>query len=562
MISKDSNLSSDKQNDAPHFEHAQSVDASEVLETKYACEFNRYPRPRLQKAYYLALGRWAVVKTFWRAILFCMILNWAALNDGFQQQIPGNVIPMQSFINQMADTTINGEPVISAKVISYWQGFAEMSKTLGMFTGGYFADRFGRKRAMLGAIVILLGGSIAEITAFDWKSWLGAAVLVRCGVGLAQSILITYVSELSPFQIRGFMIGAYQLFIALGQLISAIATQLITIHQPTKWRPLIATEFIFTGVLVIMIWFVPESHLYHARKGNHEQAKGSMLRLYGNAPGYDVEYEYRVIQHGIEAERAFNHASMESSFFEIFKGLNWRRTLAGCMGICSQWTAGAPIVFAYSTYFFKVAGIKDPFLVTIITFVLLIVSIFSSLVACEYIGRRPLLVGGCFLMLIFNVCLATTGFFKTDSADKAALAFLLLWVICYGCSAGPIGYVASGETSTPRLRAQTTSFNLGCYGLGFVIFQWTISYMISPDAGNLGVKAVYVWAGLLVPTVVLLWLYYPETYGRTYWELDELYERKIPAWKFKNATTLSDQSGHKNKALMSGQAKQASDVTC
>ena len=34
--------------------------------------------------------------------------------------------------------------------------------------------------------------------------------------------------------------------------------------------------------------------------------------------------------------------------------------------------------------------------------------------------------------------------------------------------------------------------------------------MISPDAGNLGVKAVYVWAGLLIPTVIILWLFYPE----------------------------------------------------
>lgn len=47
-----------------------------------------------------------------------------------------------------------------------------------------------------------------------------------------------------------------------------------------------------------------------------------------------------------------------------------------------------------------------------------------------------------------------------------------------------------------------------------------------------------------------------QTYGRTYWELDELYERKIPAWKFKNTPTLSDQSGHKNAALMSERAKQ------
>jgi hypothetical protein len=142
-------------------------------------------------------------------------------------------------------------------------------------------------------------------------------------------------------------------------------------------------------------------------------AKKSMLKLYGYAPGYDVvsgtpipssihaadntlqEYEYRVVQHGIEAERQFNEASKDSSFFEIFNRANWRRTLAGCIGICSQWSAGAPIVFSYSTvsppsrithvlvqykytrscriadvlqYFFKVANLgTDPFIITILT---------------------------------------------------------------------------------------------------------------------------------------------------------------------------------------------------
>ncbi|KAI4778085.1 MFS general substrate transporter [Aureobasidium sp. EXF-3400] len=509
--------------DATVTQHFENLDDhhGEVLETRYA-----------------GLGRWLTVKTFWKAMLFCMVLNWAALNDGFQQQVPGNVIPMQAFINQMYDTTIDGKPAVSAKVVSYWQGFAEMSKTLGMFAGGWFADRFGRKKAMIGAIVVLLGGSITEITAFSWQSWLGAAVFVRLGVGLAQSILITYISEIAPFQIRGFMIGAYQLCLGFGQLIAAIATQLVVVHQPNKWKPLIATEFAFTAVLVIFIWFVPESHIYHSRKGQHEQAKRSMLKLYGNIAGYDVtalqEHEYRVVQHGIEAELELASVSRGSSFFEIFNSKNWRRTLAGCLGICSQWAAGAPIVFSYSTYFFKVAGLADPFLVTIIT--------------------------GCFMMCVFNICLGSTAFFKTAGAPKAALGFLLLWVICYGASAGPIGFVAAGETSTPRLRAQTTSFNLGCYGLGFVVFQWTVSYIISPDAANLGIKAVYVWAGLLVPFTILLWLYYPETYGRTYWELDELYERKIPAWKFKNTPTSSDQSGNKNAALMSERAKQEAKV--
>jgi hypothetical protein len=61
------------------------------------------------------------------------------------------------------------------------------------------------------------------------------------------------------------------------------------------------------------------------------------------------EHEYRVVQHGIEAELELASASRGSSFFEIFNSKNWRRTLAGCLGICSQWAAGAPIVFSYST---------------------------------------------------------------------------------------------------------------------------------------------------------------------------------------------------------------------
>lgn len=68
------------------------------------------------------------------------------------------------------------------------------------------------------------------------------------------------------------------------------------------------------------------------------------------SPDVDIkEYEYLVVQHGLEAEKEWSDASKKSSFTEIFRGTNWRRTLAGCVGICSQWSAGAPIVFGYST---------------------------------------------------------------------------------------------------------------------------------------------------------------------------------------------------------------------
>lgn len=93
-------------------------------------------------------------------MIFVMIANWAALNDGvsksseyvdradafqFQQQMPGNVLPMQPFINTMHDTVIDGVPTISSQVVSFWQGFGEMAKMAGQASGVLFSDRIGRK---------------------------------------------------------------------------------------------------------------------------------------------------------------------------------------------------------------------------------------------------------------------------------------------------------------------------------------------------------------------------------------------------------------------------------
>ena len=89
--------------------------------------------------------------------------------------------------------------------------------------------------------------------------------------------------------------------------------------------------------------------------------------------------------------------------------------------------------------------------------------------------------------------------------------------------------------------------------------------MFSPDAGNLGVKAAYIFAGLVLPVFVIVYFFYPEvssrgctdrhtidrqTTGRTYVELDELYNMKIPVRKFKSTVTSTESRGLKNEAVI------------
>ena len=97
-------------------------------------------------------------------------------------------------------------------------------------------------------VVLFLLGSSLEISAQDWKWWMGAQIVLKVAIGTAQSVLIVFVGEIAPFQVRGVALAAYQLFLAFGQLIGSIATQIMVVTRPDAWRPLIASEFLFTGV--------------------------------------------------------------------------------------------------------------------------------------------------------------------------------------------------------------------------------------------------------------------------------------------------------------------------
>jgi MFS transporter, SP family, general alpha glucoside:H+ symporter len=53
----------------------------------------------------------------------------------------------------------------------------------------------------------------------------------------------------------------------------------------------------------------------------------------------------------------------------------------------------------------------------------------------------------------------------------------------------------------------------------------------------MGAKVAFVFGGLAVLCIIYLWYYQPETAGRTYEELDEMFTKKIPAREFKNHKT-------------------------
>lgn len=67
--------------------------------------------------------------------------------------------------------------------------------------------------------------------------------------------------------------------------------------------------------------------------------------------------------------------------------------------------------------------------------------------------------------------------------------------------------------------------------------SYTIPLLLSNQGAGWGQKIGLFFGGLTFAYLVPVLLLFPETKGRTYQELDELFERRIPAWRFASTKT-------------------------
>ena len=99
---------------------------------------------------------------------------------------------------------------------------------------------------------------------------------------------------------------------------------------------------------------------------------------------------------------------------------------------------------------------------------------------------------------------------------------------------GPVTYCLVPEIPSNKLRTKTVILARNCYNImGIVNAIWT-PYMLNSDQWNWGAKTGLFWGAISL--VMLIWAYYelPETKGRTFGEIDELFSQGVPARKFES----------------------------
>jgi SP family general alpha glucoside:H+ symporter-like MFS transporter len=152
-----------------------------------------------------------------------------------------------------------------------------------------------------------------------------------------------------------------------------------------------------------------------------------------------------------------------------------------------------------------------------------------------WFGRRTIFLGGTgtniIMLLVLGICASVSQNVHTNYA-QACLGVIISFV--YAVAQGPVTYTIIAETSSVRLRALSTAVGRAAYYVTEIPMIYLASKMLNTTGWDLRGKCGYVWAG----TALFFWtwgfFFLPELKHRSYREVDIMFNRKVPARKFKN----------------------------
>jgi hypothetical protein len=110
---------------------------------------------------------------------------------------------------------------------------------------------------------------------------------------------------------------------------------------------------------------------------------------------------------------------------------------------------------------------------------------------------------------------------------------MAIWSFTYQSTIGSVAWPIITEVSSSKLRGHTQSLATVTTGVFGAISGVLLPFAVNPDQGNMGGKIGFVYGGILAVSCVGIWRWYPETKGRTFVEIDRLFEAGVDPRKFK-----------------------------
>ncbi|KAK4095869.1 sugar transporter-like protein [Parathielavia hyrcaniae] len=477
------------------------------------------------------------LKLYRKACLWSIFLSTCIIMEGFDNNFLASLFAYPAFQRNFGVAQPDGTYQLTAAWQTGLTNGVLAGQILGLFANGIVADRFGYRWTLIGALVACIGFIFIIFFAETLLQLLIGEILIGVPWGVFQTLTTTYAAEVCPTHLRAYLTTYNNMCWVIGQfLASGVLRAMLTRDDKWGYKIPFALQWVWPVPLIIGIYLAPESPWWLVRKGRLEEAKHSLTRLTtrnSGVPFKPVE-TISMMVHTNEMEKELLDGT---SYTDLFKGVNKRRTEIVCVTWVIQTLCGATFM-GYSTYFYQQAGmaVEDSFSMSLGQYALGIVGTLMSWFFMQWFGRRTLYLWGQIAMVALLLSIGCAAFAGKENvaAQWAIGSLLLIYTFTYDATVGPVCYSLVSELTSTRLRTKSVVLARNMYNIMGIVTNIITPRMLNPTEWDWGAKSGFFWAGTCL--VCALWTFFrlPEPKGRTYGELNVLFENGVSARKFKS----------------------------
>ncbi|KXJ97332.1 lactose permease [Microdochium bolleyi] len=399
------------------------------------------------------------------------------------------------------------------------------------------SDKLGRRKTMFAGGCVIIVGAIVAATSMTLPQIVVARFILGGGISIMTVGAPAYAVEISPPHWRGRAVGFYN----CGWFGGSIPAALVTfgcnrMDSNLSWQIPLALQCFACVVVMISVWFIPESPRWLLANGREAEAVDFLATYHGNGSAQSrlVMLEIEEMKDGIRQDGVDKEPWNYKPLLLSHSG-RWRMAQVLMISIFGQFSGNG--LGYFNADIFKLIGItsvEDQLGYNVLNSVISAIGAGIAVCFTDTMPRRKVLIIGtfvCALTLAANGGLSetmaiqqeSTGSFEVSYA-KGALAAYFLFNFVVSFTYTPLQGVIPAEALETSIRAKgLASSGMIVNSIGFInLFAGPIALK------NIKHRYIFVFVGWDCFESLMWYFFCVESQGRTLEQLEWVYDQPNP----------------------------------